>query len=105
LLTAIGDYEQAVLACLPPDPAELLSFTPEQLLTYRETQPLYQLGWVRGHKAGLTQAQRTSTSVLNLYAQHAALPPPADPTALIQQVRRFLATLQQRYGTGPIPYR
>ena len=105
LLTAIDEYEQAVCVYLSPDSVEILSLTLEQLLAYRETQPLYRLGWVRGHKAGLAQAQRASESALSLYAQHTALPPPPDPTALIQQVRRFLATLQQRYGAGPIPYR
>jgi hypothetical protein len=102
LLTAIGDYEQAVLAYLPPDPAELLSFTPEQLLAYRETQPLYRLGWIRGNQTGLAEAQRSISPALNLYAQHAALPAPTDPMALVQQVRRFLAELHLRYGAGPI---
>lgn len=102
LLTALGEYEQAVLACLPPAPLDVLSLTPEQLHAYREADPVYRLGWVRGHKAGVAQAQQASASALRLYAQYAALPEPTDLTTLVRQVRRCLATLQQRYGKGPI---
>jgi hypothetical protein len=106
LTAAVQQYQQAVTASLPPTPVDVLSLTPEQLLAYRETDPVYRLGWVRGHKAGLAQAHQTSVPVLSLYAQHAALPPPTDPTELMQQVCRFLALLQQRYNTkGPIPHR
>ncbi|MDO7886004.1 hypothetical protein [Hymenobacter cheonanensis] len=102
LLKALGQYEQAVRACLPPVDIDILRLTPAQLLAYREADPLYRLGWVRGHKAGLAQGQQATAPVLNLYARHAALPPPPDPTALIEQVRRIVATMHQRYGAGPI---
>jgi hypothetical protein len=102
LLTALGQYEQAVLDYLSPDPAELRSRSPEQLRAYRETQPLYRLGWIRGHQTGLGQAQLSLAPALDIYAQHAALPALTDPAALVQQVRRFLAELQLRYGPGPI---
>jgi hypothetical protein len=106
LLTALGEYEQAVLACLPPAPVELLCLTPEQLRAYREADPVYRLGWVRGHKAGVAQGQRAAEPALRLYAQQAALPAPTAPgpdhAALVAQVRHCLAALHQRYGAGPI---
>ena len=100
LMAAFEQYEQAVLACVPPAPVDVLSLTPTQLLAYRETDPIYKLGWMRGHKAGVAQTQRSTAPVLSAYAQHAALPPPTEPTALMQQVRRFLAQLQQRHDAG-----
>jgi hypothetical protein len=102
LLSALGQYEQAIRACLPPADVDILRLTPAQLRAYRETDPAYRLGWVRGHKAGLAQGQQASAPVLTLYAQHAALPTPADPSALIGQVRRTIASMQQRYGAGPL---
>jgi hypothetical protein len=106
LLTALGEYEQAVLACLPPAHIDLLSLAPEQLHAYREADPVYRLGWVRGHKAGVAQGQRAAEPALRLYAQQAALPAPPSPgpdhAALVAQVRRCLASLHQRYGAGPI---
>jgi len=103
LLSALGQYEQAVRAYLPPVDMDILGLTPAQLLAYREADPIYRLGWVRGHKAGLAQGQQQATEpVVKLYAQHAALPPPPDPTALIEQVRRTVAYMHQRYGAGPI---
>ena len=102
LTAAFKQYEQAVLACVPPAPVDVLSLTPMQLLAYRETDPIYKLGWVRGHKAGVAQAQRSTAPVLNAYAKHATLPSPTEPTALMQQVRRFLAQLQQRHEAGLI---
>jgi hypothetical protein len=111
LLTAVEQYELAALASLAPLPVDVGQLTPAELLAYREADPVYRLGWVRGHKAGLTQGQRTTEPAVQLYAQHAALPaptaaPPTDHTALVQRVRAFLAQLTQRYGAGPLtrPY-
>lgn len=88
LLAAFDDYERAVLAGLPPVLAwqDNPNPTPAELLTEREQSPLYQLGWVRGYKAGQAASQR---------------PAPIDLEALMRQVRCLLAELQQRYG-GPI---
>jgi len=106
LLTALSEYEQAVLVCLPPAPVDLLHLAPEQVRAYREADPVYRLGWVRGHKAGVAQGQRVAEPALRLYAQQAALPAPTSPgpdhAALVAQVRCCLASLHQRYGTGPI---
>lgn len=102
LLSALGQYEQAMRACLPPVDLDILRLTPAQLLAYRETDPIYRLGWVRGHKAGLAQGRQAAEPLVKLYAQHAALPPPPDPSALIEQVRRTVAYMHQRYGAGPI---
>ncbi|GAA4503151.1 hypothetical protein GCM10023172_27530 [Hymenobacter ginsengisoli] len=110
LLAAVEQYEQAALASLPPAPVLVGNLSPAQLLAYREADPIYRLGWVRGHKAGVAQGQRAAEPAMRLYAQHAPLPvpttPPTDYAALVQQVRAFLDQMTQRYGTGPItrPY-
>lgn len=111
LLTAVEQYEQAALASLAPPPVDVGELTPAQLLAYREADPVYRLGWVRGHKAGVVQGQRTTEPTVRLYAQHAVLPPPAvappaDYAVLVQRVSAFLVQLTQRYGAGPItrPY-
>lgn len=111
LLTAVEHYEQAALASLPPAAVPVGTLTPAQLRAYREADPVYRLGWVRGHGAGVAQGQRAAAPVLSLYAQHAALPAPtASPApgyaALVAQVRACLDHLHQRYGAGPIarPY-
>lgn len=101
LFAALDEYQQAVQAYLPawqhnPHP------TAEELLTEREASPLYRLGWVRGYKRGQVDAQRKNEPVVSRYAQHAQLPTPPDPSALVQQVRRFLAEMHRRYGAGPI---
>ncbi|MVN76440.1 hypothetical protein GO988_08895 [Hymenobacter sp. HMF4947] len=101
LLAAVEQYEQVVLTCLPPGPVDVLSLTPAELLASRESDPVYRLGWVRGHKAGIAQAQRATAPVLTAYAQYATLPtstvtPPSTHTDLVQRVRAFLAQLMQR---------
>lgn len=107
LLTAVEHYEQAVLASLPPAPVNLRRLTPAQLLAYREADPVYRLGYGRGHQAGAAQAKRSLTPALAAYVQHAILPastvaPPAAHTDLVQHVRGLLAQMAQRYGAGPI---
>lgn len=110
LLSAVEQYEQAALASLPPAPVPVGTLTATELRAYREADPVYRLGWVRGHKAGTAQAQRATAPVLTAYAQHAALPAPTAPApgyaALVAQVRACLDHLSQRYGAGPVacPY-
>jgi len=110
LLAAVEQYEQAALASLPPALAPVSHMSPAQLLAYREADPVYRLGWVRGHKTGVAQGQQNAEPALHLYAQHAPLPTSVvtslDYAVLVQQVRAFLAQLNQRYGAGPItrPY-
>jgi hypothetical protein len=108
LTTAVQHYQHAVLACLGATSVNVLQLTPDQLLAYRQADPIYRLGYVRGYRRG--QAQYATAPVLTAYAHHATLPaptaaPPADYAALVQQVRRFLVTLQQRYGAGPTTHR
>jgi len=110
LTTAVQQYQQAVLACLSAAPMNVHQLTAAELLAYRQADPVYRLGYVRGYRRGQAQAQQAAAPVLTAYAQHATLPaptvaPPADYAALVQQVRRVLATLQQRYGAGPISHR
>lgn len=109
LLTAVEQYEQAVLASLPPAPVDLRRLTPAQLLAHREADPVYRLGYTRGYQAGNAQAKRSLTPALAAYAQHATLPaptmaPPAAHTDLVQHVRGLLAQMAQRYGKGPISH-
>lgn len=107
LTAAVQQYQQAVLACLNAAPVNVHQLTSAELLAYRQASPIYRLGYVRGYRRGQAQAQQATAPVLTAYAQHATLPaptvaPPADFAALVQQVRRVLATLQQRYGAGPV---
>jgi hypothetical protein len=106
LTLAVQQYQQAVLACLSTPPVDVLQLTPTQLLAYRQADPIYRLGYVRGYRRGQGQAQQATAPVLSAYVQHATLPtpttaPPADYAALVQQVRRVIAHMQQRYGAGP----
>lgn len=107
LMLAVQAYEEAVLACLPlvadSEDVQIYQMSPAQLLAYREADPVYRLGWVRGHKAGLAQASKAPDTALRLYAQHSKLPEPPDTSKFIEGVRRFLAQLTARYGNGPIP--
>ena len=107
LTAAVQRYQQAVLTCLSAPAVEVHQLTPAQLLAYRQADPVYRLGYVRGYRQGQAQAQQTTAPVLSAYVQHAILPPPtaappADYATLVQQVRRVLATMQQRYGGGPL---
>lgn len=105
LMTAVQHYEEATLAYLPSVPVQppLAQLTPAELLAIREADPVYCLGYQRGYRQGAAQSKQVPERVLNLYAQHATLPPPPDCTALMQRVRRHLTELTQRYGSGPIP--
>jgi hypothetical protein len=110
LTAAVQQYQQAVLACLSAAPVNVHQLTAAELLAYRQADPIYRLGYVRGYRRGQAQAQQAAAPLLTAYAQHATLPAPtvaqpADYATLVQQVRRVLATLQQRYGAGPISHR
>lgn len=106
LTLAVQQYQQAVLACLSAPAVNVHQLTPTQLLAYRQADPIYRLGYVRGYRRGQSQTQQDTAPVLSAYVQHAALPaptapPPADYAALVTQVRRVIAYMQQRYGAGP----
>jgi hypothetical protein len=107
LTAAVQHYQQAVLACLSAPPMDVHQLTPTQLLAYRQADPVYRLGYVRGYRRGQAQNQQATAPVLSAYVQHATLPaptaaPPADYATLVQQVRRVIANMQQRYGAGPL---
>lgn len=106
LTAAVQQYQQAVLACLSAPLVDVSQLTPAQLLAYRQADPIYRLGYVRGYRRGLTQAQQATAPVLSAYAQHATLPAPTaaqpdDYAALVTQVRRVIAQMQQRYSASP----
>jgi len=106
LTAAVQHYQQAVLTCLSAPPVNVHQLTPAQLLAYRQADPVYRLGYVRGYRRGQGQTHQATAPVLSAYAQHATLPPPtaappADYAALVTQVRRVIAHMQQRYGAGP----
>ena len=106
LTLAVQQYQQAVLACLSAAPIDVHQLTSTQLLAYRQADPIYRLGYVRGYRRGQSQAQQATAPMLSAYVQHATLPPPtaappADYAALVTQVRRVIAHMQQRYGAGP----
>ncbi len=90
LITAVEQYEQAALACLPPVPVDVLALTSAELLAYRESDPLYRLGYVRGYERGSRHRQQTHERALRFYAQHAVLPEPTYASALVQRVRLLL---------------
>jgi hypothetical protein len=105
LMITIQKYEETVLACLPAveSQPDIYQMSGAELLAYREADPVYRLGWVRGHEAGLAQASQAPEAALRLYAQHAKLPEPPDTNRFIEGVHRFLAQLGTRYGKGPLP--
>jgi hypothetical protein len=113
LMAAVQQYERSVMACLPaelaPEPTpDLSQLSAEQVLAIRQADPIYQMGYERGRRAGMEQEQRKHNPALQLYAKHAQLPaPPPEPTSdydsLVTRVRRVLATMTERYGAGPIP--
>jgi hypothetical protein len=105
LMVAMQNYEEAVLACLPSAESQpdIYQMSSAELLAYREADPVYRLGWIRGHKEGLAQPSQAPDAALRLYAQHSKLPDPPDTNKFIEGVRRFLAQLSTRYGKGPLP--
>lgn len=110
LLSAVEQYEQAALASLPPAPVPVGTLTPAEQLAYRQADPVYRLGYVRGYQRGLSKGQHAAEPVLHLYAQQSTLPAPTTApqsyTTLVAQVRANLAYMSQLYGAGPIarPY-
>jgi hypothetical protein len=101
LMIAVQNYEEAVIACLPSassNEAHILEMSPAELLAYRQTDPVYRLGWVRGHKAGVTQAAQAPDAALRLYAKHANLPATPDTDTFIEGMRRRLTQWNERYS-------
>jgi hypothetical protein len=90
LLTAVEQYEHAVLANISLAPGGARRLTPTQLLAYQEADPLYQLGYERGYKRGTEQGEQARERALSVYAQHAALPKPANCSALVKRVSLLL---------------
>jgi hypothetical protein len=114
-ISAVGRYDQAAERLLSsyrhalehaerpttqPVPtleqAILVKMSPADLLAYREKDPVYRLGFMRGQR----QAEQKYERLTSLYAQYAIIVPPASytPSPLVAQVQRLLAT---RLMTGP----
>ena len=83
---SVPTLEQAILAQL----------SPADLLAYREKDPVYRLGYVRGYRKAEQQYERLTS----LYAQYALIVPPASytPSPLVAQVQRFVGS---RLMSGP----
>jgi hypothetical protein len=108
-INALGQYDQATEQLLnsyrkalehaqrpAPQPVPTLEqaiiakMSPADLLAYREKDPVYRLGYVRGYRKAEQQYER----LVSLYAQHAIIVPPAHytPSPLVAQVQRYVAT-------------
>lgn len=113
LMVALQAYEQAATAYSPPTtaPFDPTTLTSAELLAVREADPVYRLGWVRGHQAGVAQHQRSYEPALRLHSF-----PPTQPVApveaptnqdqdvLIAHVHKVLAIMTERYGAGPLSH-
>lgn len=73
--------------------ALLAKLSPADLLAYREADPVYRLGYVRGHKKGSADMEAKYQHLSSLYAQHALLVPPLSykPSPVIARVKAWLA--------------
>lgn len=101
LMEAMKVYGRAVEAALVPAHEagpDITQMSPAELLAYRETDPMYKLGFVRGYKRGAQQAATPREKAITLYSEHAGLPPPSDPSALVRRVRLIIA-----FQTDPAP--
>jgi len=108
-ISAVGRYDQAAERLLSayrhalehaerpaPQPvptleqAILAKMSPADLLAYREKDPVYRLGYVRGYR----KAEQKYERLTSLYAQYAIIVPPASytPSPLVAQVQRFVST-------------
>ena len=73
--------------------ALLCLLTPEELLAYRQADPVYQLGWARSYRSTKAKYEQ----VVGLYAEHATLPdsPTYTPPPLA-------ATVSGLFDTSPM---
>jgi hypothetical protein len=108
LLLAAQEYSSAVDACLGNEVApalDLRSLTPAQLLTHREANPVYRLGFVRGYKRGFSLSEQRAEHLVGLYARHALLvaPPSYTPSPLVARVNAHLysPTVRERTTLSP----
>lgn len=113
-ISAVGRYDQAAERLLAAyrhaleyaerptqsvptlEQAILTQLSPADLLAYREKDPVYRLGYVRGYRKAEQQYERLTS----LYAQYALIVPPASytPSPLVAQVQRFVGS---RLMSGP----
>lgn len=94
LMVAVKAYGRAVEAAMVQashEPVDISQMTPAELLAYRETDPMYKLGFVRGYKRGEKQATEPREKAITLYSEHAGLPPPDDASALVRRVHLIIA--------------
>lgn len=77
----LNSYRQALARAERPNPqpiptleqAIIGKMSPPELLAYREKDPVYRLGYVRGYR----KAEQKYERLVSLYAQHAIIVPPA----------------------------
>lgn len=97
LMVAVKAYGRAVESAMVQashEPIDISHMTPAELLTYRETDPMYKLGFVRGYKRGEKQATESREKAITLYSEHAGLPPPVGASALVRRVHLIIAFQQ-----------
>jgi hypothetical protein len=93
---------QPLAAAQVPSLEQVLTPSPTaaQLLAEREADPVYGLGFVRGHRRGTAETQARYEHLVSLYAQYALLVPAASYTAspLATRLTTLLASpaMQQR---------
>lgn len=70
---------------------------PAELLAYRERDPAYRLGFLRGYRRGTTELAQPREAALRRYAQHATLPVSATytPSPLVSRLWKLLPTIPQ----------
>lgn len=121
-IAALGEYDQATEQLLTdyqhalehaerpvaqPVPtleqAILAKLSPAELLAHREKDPVYRLGYVRGHR----QAEQHYQRLVSLYAQYALIVPPATytPSPVVAQAQRFVAARLMMGPRYPLPVR
>jgi hypothetical protein len=69
--------------------------SPAQVLSHRRADPVYRLGFNRGHRQGAAEAEARYERLSSLYAQHALIVPPLSyqPTPLVARLKKYLGRL------------
>lgn len=99
----LASYRHALEQAEKPTPepvptleqALLAQMSPADLLAYREADPIYRLGYVRGQRQGQADTEAKYERLVRLYAQHAIIVPPLTykPTPLVAQLKNYLGRL------------
>lgn len=95
---ALAAGQQLALERIPPlEEVIAQSLPPAELLAWRERDPTYCLGFLRGYRKGTTELAQPREAALRLYAQHATLPASATyiPSPLVSRIWKLLPTIPQ----------